>query len=242
MSDISPTAHTPRHVAVIMDGNGRWAARRGLSRSEGHRAGTESARRIVEACREAGIEFLTLYTFSRENWRRPAAEVAFLFDLLVQFITRELPELENMGVRLQVLGEYGELPFAARKALGLAVSRTARCDKMVLNLAMNYSGREELARAAKLYMEAGGTPGAMTPEALAAHLYTAGQPDPDLIIRTSGELRLSNFLLFQSAYSELYFTPTLWPDFTPEELRKALAEYAGRARRFGGSTAPSEEA
>jgi undecaprenyl diphosphate synthase len=193
-------------------------------------------RRIVEACREAGIEFLTLYTFSRENWRRPAAEVAFLFDLLVQFITRELPELENMGVRLQVLGEFGELPFAARKALGLAASRTARCDKMILNLALNYSGREELARAARLYMEAGGAPATMTPEALAAHLYTAGQPDPDLIIRTSGELRLSNFLLFQSAYSELYFTPTLWPDFTPEELRKALAEYAGRARRFGGST------
>ena len=243
MSERSPTAHmTPRHVAVIMDGNGRWAAHRGLSRSEGHRAGTEAARRIVEACREAGIEFLTLYTFSRENWRRPAAEVAFLFDLLVQFITRELPELENMGVRLQVLGEFGELPFAARKALVLSASRTARCDKMILNLALNYSGREELARAARLYMEAGGAPATMTPEALAAHLYTAGQPDPDLIIRTSGELRLSNFLLFQSAYSELYFTPTLWPDFTPEELRKALAEYAGRARRFGGSTTPSEEA
>ncbi len=242
MSDSFPQTKQPRHIAVIMDGNGRWASGRGLSRSEGHRAGTEAARRIVEACLEEGIGHLTLYTFSRENWRRPAAEVAFLFDLLVQFITRELPDLEHKGVRLRVLGEIEGLPFAARKALELAGSRTARCDKMILNLALNYSGRDELARAARLYMESGGAAAKLTPESLEPYLYTAGQPDPDLIIRTSGELRLSNFLLFQSAYSELYFTPTLWPDFTPEELRKALAEYAGRARRFGGTAETPEEA
>ncbi len=242
MNEVPGKPAPPRHVAVIMDGNGRWAAMRGLSRSDGHRAGTEAARRIVEACLDEGIGHLTLYTFSRENWRRPAAEVAFLFDLLVDFITRELPALEQKGVRLRVLGELKELPFATRKALELAMSRTAHGNRMILNLALNYSGREELARAARLYMESGGKPRDLTAEALAGHLYTAGQPDPDLIIRTSGEFRLSNFLLFQTAYSELYFTPTLWPDFTPKELRKALAEYVGRTRRFGGVSAPTEDA
>ena len=241
MNESSPKANLPRHVAVIMDGNGRWAALRGLSRSEGHRAGTEAARNIVEACLDAGVPHLTLYTFSRENWRRPASEVAFLFELLVQFITRELPDLEHKGVRLRVLGELKEVPFAARKALEIAMSRTAGGERMILNLALNYSGRDELARAARLYMEAGHAPGALTPETLAEYLYTAGQPDPDLVIRTSGEMRLSNFLLFQTAYSELYFTPTLWPDFTAGELHKAFAEYAGRTRRFGGTT-PSEDA
>ena len=240
MSDSSHT-NLPRHVAVIMDGNGRWASQRGLSRSEGHRAGTEAARLAVETCLEAGVEHLTLYTFSRENWRRPAAEVAFLFDLLVQFITRELPDLEHKGVRLRVLGELKELPFAARKALELAMSRTAHGKKMTLNLALNYSGRDEIVRAAQLYMESGQKPEALTPEIFAKYLYTADRPDPDLVIRTSGEKRLSNFLLFQTAYSEFYFTPTLWPDFTPEELHTAFAEYAGRVRRFGGAGAAPEE-
>ena len=227
-------ASLPRHLAVIMDGNGRWATRRGLPRTEGHRAGTEAARAVVEECLELGIGHLTLYTFSRENWSRPASEVGFLFDLLVDFITRELPSLEKRGVRLLVLGETSELPFAARKALGHAMARTSANARMTLNLALNYSGREEIARAVRLYAASGAPLDGLTPDRLAAHLYTAGQPDPDLVIRTSGEERLSNFLIFQSAYSELYFTETLWPDFTPAALREALAAYAARTRRFGG--------
>lgn len=227
-------AALPRHVAVIMDGNGRWATQRGLPRTEGHRAGTEAARAVVEECLELGITHLTLYTFSRENWSRPASEVGFLFDLLVDFITRELPNLEKRGVKLFVLGETAELPFAARKALSHAMTRTAANSRMVLNLALNYSGREEIIRAVKRYAASGAPLDAITPESLADHLYTAGQPDPDLVIRTSGEERLSNFLIFQSAYSELYFTETLWPDFTPSSLRGALAAYAARNRRFGG--------
>ena len=221
-----------------MDGNGRWAKARGLDRSEGHRAGTEAARAIVEECLELGIAYLTLYTFSRENWSRPAGEVRFLFELLVDFITRELPSLEKRGVRLRILGESGEIPFAARTALAHACSRTQANSRMVLNLALNYSGREEIARACRLFMESGAKPEDLTPERLALHLYTSGQPDPDLVIRTSGELRLSNFLPFQTAYSELYFTDALWPDFTPARLREALAEYAGRTRRFGGLEPP----
>ncbi len=217
-----------------MDGNGRWAKARNLSRSEGHRAGTESARNLVEECLALGIRHLTLYTFSRENWSRPAEEVRFLFDMLVEFITKELPALEKRGVRLLLLGETAELPFAARKTLAHACARTEKGDRMALNLALNYSGRDELARACRLYMESGAPAEALTPETLAAFLYTAGQPDPDLIIRTSGEMRISNFLLFQCAYSELYFCDTLWPDFSTRELHMALAHYASRSRRFGG--------
>ena len=220
-----------------MDGNGRWAKARGLSRSEGHRAGTEAARAIVEECLALGIGHLTLYTFSRENWNRPVEEVKFLFDLLVDFISRELPDLEKRGVRLSILGEMADLPFVARKTLTHACSRTASNDKMVLNLALNYSGREEITRACRLYMESGAPADALTPERLAAFLYTAGQPDPDLVIRTSGELRVSNFLLFQAAYSEFYFSDRLWPDFSPQDLRDAIAHYQTRSRRFGGLSA-----
>lgn len=236
-------AALPKHLAVIMDGNGRWATQRGLPRTEGHRAGTEAARAVVEECLELGIGHLTLYTFSRENWSRPASEVGFLFDLLVDFITRELPSLEKRGVKLLVLGEMGELPFAARKTLSHAISRTSGNSRMVLNLALNYSGREEIVRAAKLYAASGQAAEDLTPETFARYLYTAGQPDPDLVIRTSGEVRTSNFLIFQSAYSELYFTDVLWPDFSPSALREALAVYAGRSRRFGGlAGAPSSNA
>ena len=224
----------PRHIAVIMDGNGRWAKGRGLSRSEGHRAGTEAARVIVEECLSLGIGYLTLYTFSRENWGRPAEEVTFLFDLLVDFISRELPDLEKRGVRLNILGEMADLPLAVRKALAFACSRTALNDKMILNLALNYSGREEIVRACRLYMESGAPADALTPEILAAFMYSAGQPDPDLVIRTSGELRISNFLLFQAAYSEFYFCDLLWPDFSPKDLRSAITHYRTRSRRFGG--------
>lgn len=221
-----------------MDGNGRWAGARGLDRSEGHRAGAESARAVVEECLELGIAHLTLYTFSRENWSRPVGEVRFLFELLVDFISRELPSLEKRGVRLRILGETDEIPLATRAALAHACSRTRDNSRMVLNLALNYSGREEIARACRLFMESGAKPEELTPECLARHLYTTGQPDPDLVIRTSGELRLSNFLPFQTAYSELYFTDTLWPDFSPASLREALAHYARRSRRFGGLETP----
>jgi undecaprenyl diphosphate synthase len=216
-----------------MDGNGRWAKIRNLPRSEGHRAGTEAARSIVEECHTLGIEYLTLYTFSRENWKRPEEEVRFLFDMLVDFITRELPDLEKRGVHLRILGELAELPFAARKTLERAINRTAGNNQMVLNLALNYSGREEIAHACRLFMESGRPAAECTPEAFANYLYTKDQPDPDLVIRTSGEERISNFLLFQTAYSEFYFTDTLWPDFSPASLREALAAYAARTRRFG---------
>lgn len=224
-----------------MDGNGRWAKARDISRSEGHRAGTEAARAIVEECVALGIGYLTLYTFSRENWKRPKEEVRFLFDLLVDFITRELPDLEKKGVRLRILGDLSELPFTTRKALEHSLKRTAKNDKMVLNLALNYSGREEITRACRLFMESGRPAAECTPETLADYLYTTGQPDPDLVIRTSGEERISNFLLYQTAYSEFYFTDTLWPDFSPDSLREALAVYAARVRRFGAVDAVGSE-
>jgi undecaprenyl diphosphate synthase len=226
--------HLPRHIAVIMDGNGRWAKARGLPRGEGHRAGAEAARRVVEECLALGVGGLTLYTFSRENWSRPAEEVGFLFDLLVDFLTRELPNLEKRGVRLRVLGEAAELPFAARKTLAHACSRTEKGEALRLNLAINYSGREEIVRACRLFAESGLPPAQMTAERFSDYLYTAGQPDPDLVIRTSGEIRLSNFLLFQSAYSEFYFCDILWPDFGKEDLHEAIRQYIGRSRRFGG--------
>ncbi|GHV52340.1 isoprenyl transferase [Deltaproteobacteria bacterium] len=224
-----------QHLAVIMDGNGRWAKSRGLSRSEGHSAGSEAVRAVVRECRSVGIPYLTLYTFSRENWGRPKEEVRFLFDLLVSFLRKELPELLEQRIRLCIAGETDTLPTPVRKAINHAVSKTASCDAMTLTLALNYSGREEIAHACAKLMETGCEPNEVTPERIAACLYTAGQPDPDLVIRTSGEYRLSNFLLFQAAYSELYFTPTLWPDFTPEELRGILADFAQRERRFGKS-------
>ena len=216
-----------------MDGNGRWAKQRGLSRSDGHKAGAEAVRSLIAECRKLDLEYLTLYTFSQENWNRPAEEVTFLFELLVEFLTLELPELHRRNIRLRLLGKLEPLPLAARKTLEHACAKTAGNTAMTLNLALNYSGREEIARACSRIM-AGNIPAeAITPELVSEHLYTAGQPDPDLVIRTSGELRISNFLLFQTAYSEFYFTPTLWPDFTAEELHKAIEDFAGRNRRYG---------
>jgi len=223
----------PAHVAVIMDGNGRWATRRGLSRSEGHRAGTRTAKAIVTRCRELGVRHLTLYTFSRENWSRPKDEVGLIFDLLVEYMRGELQNLLDQDIRLKVLGELDGLPFVARQALSHVMDKTAHCRSMTLNLALNYSGREEILRACRNLVAKGLQPEAVTEEAFAAELYTADQPDPDLIIRTSGELRLSNYLLFQAAYAEFYFTETLWPDFDAAELERALADYQNRQRRFG---------
>jgi undecaprenyl diphosphate synthase len=217
-----------------MDGNGRWAERAGLTRSEGHKAGTEAAKAVVTACRRLGIAHLTLYTFSKENWSRPQDEVRVLFSLLRDYLTRELPTLLQEDIRLRILGEMDDIPFAARQVLKATMAKTAKCSTMTLNLALNYSGRGELVRAMQAMAKEGFAPGEVTEEALAERLYTAGQPDPDLVIRTSGELRLSNFLLFQSAYAELHFTDVLWPDFGEEDLRKALDDYAHRKRRFGG--------
>ncbi|RQD68266.1 MAG: di-trans,poly-cis-decaprenylcistransferase [Desulfonatronovibrio sp. MSAO_Bac4] len=216
-----------------MDGNGRWANKRNLSRSEGHNQGTRAARSIVEEVRRLEIPYLTLYAFSRENWARPREEVSFLFSLLGRFIQGELQSLIKQDIRLNILGELDELPMPTRKVVNHACSKTKSCSSMNLNLALNYSGRHEIVRACKAVMQKGLSPDDLTEEVFSEYLYTAGQPDPDLIIRTSGELRISNYLLYQSAYSELYFTPTLWPDFTPQELRTALEDFATRLRRLG---------
>jgi undecaprenyl diphosphate synthase len=216
-----------------MDGNGRWAAKRSLSRSEGHKAGALAVRRVVTACRARGIEALTLYSFSKENWARPKEEVSFLFGLLVDFLKRELPTLQENDISLHVFGDIDGLPLLSRKALIYVMQKCKNNKSMRLNLALNYSGRDEIVLACRKYIEAGGTAENLTPEILGNYLYSAGQPDPDLIIRTSGELRISNFLLYQSAYSEFYFTSTLWPDFTEQDLDAAVQDYSGRIRRFG---------
>lgn len=223
----------PRHVAIIMDGNGRWAQQRGLPRTAGHKAGVEAAHGIVTECRKLGIAHLTLYTFSRENWGRPAEEIRVLFSLLVEFLTREVPTMERESIRLRVFGETDALPAAVRAAVRHAEKRTEHCGAMTANLALNYSGREEIVRAARALARDGLKAEEITEAQFRQRLYSADQPDPDLLIRTSGEMRLSNYLLFQCAYSELYFTQELWPDFSPASLHKALAEYAGRQRRFG---------
>jgi undecaprenyl diphosphate synthase len=221
------------HLAIIMDGNGRWARARGLDRSAGHKAGTETAREIVRECRKLGIPYLTLYTFSKENWSRPKQEVGFLFGLLKDFLSAELPSLLEQSIRLNVLGDLDELPLATRQVLRHAMEKTAACTAMNLNLALNYSGRLEILRACQALLKKKVKPGDLTEDMFAAELYTSGMPDPDLILRTSGELRLSNYLLFQSAYSELYFTDVAWPDFHAQELHAALQEYSSRQRRFG---------
>ena len=228
----------PRHVAIIMDGNGRWAERRGLPRSAGHRAGVEAVTRTLEAARDAGVEMMTLYAFSTENWKRPAAEVAALMSLLVEFLAVKLPELQRDNVRLRTVGRTAGLPDAARKALLGAVSATADNAAFTLNLALNYGGRAEIADAAAR-LAADAAAGKILPDKIdeasfARYLYAPDLPDPDLLIRTSGEMRLSNFLLWELAYTEIYVTDCLWPDFSREELAKALDAYAHRDRRFGG--------
>ncbi|MBQ7606768.1 MAG: isoprenyl transferase [Desulfovibrionaceae bacterium] len=223
----------PTHLALIMDGNGRWAQARGLERSAGHRAGAEAVHAVVAECRRLNIRYLTLYTFSTENWNRPKAEISVLFSLLTDFLSRELPLLKEKDIRLQTLGAVDALPFAQRTALAHAVQATRNNTSMVLNLALNYGARSELVRAVRAILEEGLRPDEVTEDVLAAHLYTRGQPDPDCVIRTSGEQRLSNYLLYQCAYSELIFTSVFWPDFSVAELHKALHEYARRKRRFG---------
>lgn len=238
-SDIENTlVKIPDHLAIIMDGNGRWAKKRGMPRGMGHRAGVETLRDTVTACGEIGIKVLTVYAFSTENWQRPSDEVNLLMDLLVEYLSREMAELNRKNVQVRTIGLISDLPHSAKAELEKAVEVTRNNTGIIFNLALNYGGRDEIIRAAKaVVIEL--TTGKLRLEDLgedefAGYLYTAGLPDPDLIIRTSGEMRLSNYLLWQAAYSEFYITDVLWPDFDRTELIKALMEYQKRNRRYGG--------
>ena len=222
--------HSARHVAIIMDGNGRWAKARHLPRAVGHQRGVEAVRSLVRAAREMGLEVLTLYAFSTENWSRPEEEVSALMGLLKRYIMTDLKEFVDNNVRLKVIGNYRAMAPDVVALLDDALEQTAANDGTTLVVALNYGAQDEIARAAAK----AAAKGAITPETIAAELDTAGLPPLDLLIRTSGEVRLSNFLLWQAAYAEMVFTDVLWPDFTPEHLRDALAEYAGRERRYGG--------
>jgi undecaprenyl diphosphate synthase len=223
----------PQHIAIIMDGNGRWARRRGLPRLAGHRAGTENLRRIIRSCVEFGVKILTIYAFSTENWERPAEEVSGLMAIIEDVIDRELDELNGNGVQLRHLGRLDGLNPVIRSKVERAIEVTRGNSRLILNVAFNYGGRAELIHAVQGMIHDGVAPEAVDEAAFARYLYTAGLPDPDLVIRTSGEQRTSNFLLWQTAYAEWYFPPILWPDFGPEELRKAIWEFSRRERRFG---------
>ncbi len=223
-----------RSVAIIMDGNGRWAERRGLPVAEGHRAGTKALRRTVEASIDLGIESLTVYAFSTENWTRPAEEVGSLMEIFHETIDRELPDLCKQGVRTRFIGRRDRAPDELRRRMSDLEAETADNGRLDLWIAFDYGGRAEILDAARRLVEDGVPPAAIDEAALGQRLYAPELPDPDLLIRTSGELRVSNFLLWQLAYAELVFVDTLWPDFGGEELRTALEQYAGRRRRFGG--------
>lgn len=223
----------PKHIAIIMDGNGRWALSRGLPRLAGHRAGTENLRRVIEACIEFGIEYLTIYAFSTENWGRPLEEVRGLMRILEDVIDRELRELHDQGVQLRHIGRLDRLKPKLKQKVLDAIEYTKENDRLVLNVAFNYGGRDEIVCAIQAMIQDGVKAEEVTDELVSEYLFTAGEPDPDLIIRTSGELRGSNFLIWQGAYSEWYFTPTYWPDFDKEQLRLALEEFNSRERRYG---------
>jgi undecaprenyl diphosphate synthase len=235
---LPPGEKPPRHVAIIMDGNGRWARERGLARIQGHEQGAASLRRVVEGCAEVGVEFLTVYAFSTENWVRPKAEVAALMQLLEYFIEKETAELVEKGIRLQAIGRLTDLPESCQRKLHDAIEATANGKALTLILALSYSGRAELVDAVKSIVrdvQAGHIDsGMIDAELVSRHLYTRCYPDPDLLIRTSGEMRLSNFLLWQLSYTEIVITPKLWPDFSKEDLREAMSEFNKRHRRYGG--------
>ena len=229
----------PAHIAIIMDGNGRWAKRRSLPRVAGHSAGVGPVRSTVETCARLGIKVLTLYAFSVENWKRPRAEIETLWRLLRFYLKKELPDLQKNGIRLQAIGRLEALPAPVRAELESVVEATSRNRKLLVNLAINYSGRSEILDAVNGIIENARHAGRLDSlhideDTLAAGLYTASSPDPDLLIRTSGEMRISNFLLWQIAYAELYVTETLWPDFNRAELLKAILDYQKRDRRYGG--------
>ncbi len=228
----------PRHIAVIMDGNGRWARERGLPRIEGHRRGSESVRSCTAACMEAGVSFLTLYAFSKENWQRPPDEVKSLMGLLDRFLAERTAEIMERNIRLRAIGHLDDLPEKTRRRLDTAMEKSAGNTALTLTLALSYGARTELADAARAIAREvrAGTldPDTIGEATVSSHLYTADLPDPDLLIRTSGEMRISNFLLWQISYAEIVVTPKLWPEFGKEDLFAAIREYAGRHRRYGG--------
>ena len=223
-----------QHLAIIMDGNGRWAKERGLSRSEGHRAGAEQIAKVVDAAREFGLKYLTVYAFSTENWKRPQDEVRVLMELIKEFTTNMLPDMMKNNVRLRTIGRTSDLPLLSRTALLKAIDATAKNDGFTLNIALSYGGRAEMIDAMNKMLKERKSDKPLTEEEFLNYLYAPDIPDPDLMIRTSGEMRISNFLLWQLSYSELYVTPVYWPDFGKEELAKALENFASRDRRFGG--------
>ena len=236
LSQIDKT-RLPAHIAIVMDGNGRWATSRGMARTEGHRRGTDSVSDVVRAARELGVGCLTLYAFSAQNWRRERDEVSTLMELLHDYLMRERAEIMDNGIRLTAIGEIERLPPHVYERLTTLMRDSAGNRGMVLSLALSYGGREEIVRAAQAAARAAAAgevePGRVDEAFVASKLYTAGQPDPDLVVRTSGEQRVSNFLLWQISYAELYFTDTLWPDFRREDLYKAIVEFQRRRRRFG---------
>ena len=236
MANKSSLKNIPQHVAIIMDGNGRWALSRGLPRLAGHRAGTENLRRIITASVEFGIKYLTIFAFSTENWGRPREEVDGLMHILEDVIDKELNELNKEGVQLRHIGRLERLAPALQEKVLYAIDLTKNNSRLVLNVAFNYGGRDEIICAIQHIIKDSIRPESITSELVSGYLFTAGLPDPDLIIRTSGELRVSNFLIWQGAYSEWYVTPVYWPDFDKGELRKALDTYAKRDRRYGGLT------
>jgi undecaprenyl diphosphate synthase len=230
-------AKLPSHLAVIMDGNGRWAKKKLLNRIKGHEKGSETVRMVVRTCREIGVSYLTLYAFSTENWQRPKTEVSALMSLLSRFLVSEKKEMVDNNIRLNVIGQIHRLPVEVADEIQRTTAATAGNDGMCLNLALSYGGRAEIVRAAREIardVKSGKlAPEEISPETFAGRLYTAGMPDPELLIRTSGEMRISNFLLWQIAYSEIHVTNTLWPDFTRDELIQILKDFQGRERRFG---------
>lgn len=233
--------NTPRHVGFIMDGNGRWARQRSLPRTEGHRAGAERARQMVRVASEHGIEAITLYAFSKENWLRPKDEVSILMKLLETYLRREINSLIEEGIRFRAIGELSRLPQSIQELISQSQERSRHLTRMTVTAALSYGGRDEIIRAFKKALASGIKPDELTEEGFSKFLDTEGLPEPDLIIRTSGEMRISNFLTWQSAYSEFYFTDTLWPDFSPEEFVRAIEDFRRRERRFGGIPAGSAE-
>ena len=230
--------HLPRHVAIIMDGNGRWARKRGLPRTAGHAAGAENFRTIATYCKDIGLEYLTVYAFSTENWKRPAEEVSAIMGLLKKYLLEAIGRMERDRVKMHCVGDLSPLDPELQALCRRTEEISTHYEGCQVNICLNYGGRDEVLRAAKAFAEecvrGEKKPEDLTEEVLGSHLFSAGVPDPDLVIRPSGEIRISNFLLWQSAYAEFYFTDVLWPDFTKEELNKALAAYQGRSRRFGG--------
>ena len=230
--------HLPRHVAIIMDGNGRWAKKRGLPRTAGHAAGAENFRTIATYCKDIGLEYLTVYAFSTENWKRPAEEVSAIMGLLKKYLLEAIGRMERDRVKMRFFGDLSPLDPELQALCRRTEEISTHYEGCQVNICLNYGGRDEVLRAAKAFaaecVRGEKKPEDLTEEVFGSHLFSAGVPDPDLVIRPSGEIRISNFLLWQSAYAEFYFTDVLWPDFTKEELNKALAAYQGRSRRFGG--------